>query len=225
MGTVVAARDERLQRPVALKLLRTDTATDTTLRLWREARAAAAVRHPAICQVFDVGEEDGHLYIAMELLEGETLAARLARGAMPFGEALDLALTLLDAIDAIHAQQLLHRDLKPANLMLTGRGLKVLDFGLARPPSAATAPTMPITSNLTQEGMMIGTPGYMAPEVLEGAPPDVRSDLFAAGAVLFEMLAGQPAFPGASRSRSRMRSCTRGHRRSPAILQLRPSTA
>jgi TolB-like protein len=198
MGTVVLARDERLERPVALKLLRRDTATDTVLRLWREARAAAAVRHPAICQVFDVGEEGAHLYIAMELLEGETLAARLSRGAMPVHEAIDIALTLLDAVDAIHAQGLLHRDLKPANLMLTARGLKILDFGLARPPSAETAATVAMTSNLTQAGIMIGTPGYMAPEVLEGAPPDHRSDLFAAGAVLFEMLAGQPAFPGAS---------------------------
>jgi TolB-like protein len=198
MGTVVAAIDERLHRRVALKLLRTDGITGTAVRLWREARAAAAVRHPAICQVFDVGETGAHLYIAMELLEGETLTARLLRGPLPVGEAIDLALALLDALHAVHSEGLLHRDLKPANVMLTARGLKVLDFGLARPPASSAAGEGLPTVEITQEGMMLGTPGYMAPEVLEGAAHDMRSDVFAAGAVLFEMLAARPAFPGAT---------------------------
>jgi serine/threonine protein kinase len=194
MGTVVAAFDERLQRPVALKLLHGDTASATSTRLWREARAAAAVRHPAVCQMFDVGDEQGHLYIAMELLEGETLADRLTRGPVPVTDAIDITVALLDALDAIHSRGLLHRDLKPANLMMTPHGLKVLDFGLARAP-LLTSQTM-ATEEGTLAGMLVGTPAYMAPEVLNGALPDVRTDIFAVGAVLFEMLAARPAFAG-----------------------------
>jgi serine/threonine protein kinase/tetratricopeptide (TPR) repeat protein len=196
MGTVVAAHDERLDRPVAIKILHRDVTSGTGVRLWREARAAAAVRHPAVCQVFDVGEDREHLYIAMELLDGETLAARLARGPLTVVEAMDVALALLDAIAAIHARGLLHRDLKPANLMLTSHGLKVLDFGLARAPiRAADAAT---TGDVTLDGMLLGTPAYIAPEVLNGATPDARADLFAVGAVLFEMLSARPAFQGAT---------------------------
>ena len=196
MGTVVAARDERLERPVALKLLRRDAISGTLARLWREARAAAAVRHPAVCQVFDVGEDGEHLFIAMELVEGETLAARLTRGPLTVNETLDLALALLDALEAIHAQGLLHRDLKPANLMLTRHGLKVLDFGLARASTATS--DQGATGEVTLEGVLVGTPAYLAPEVLRGAPPDVRADLFAVGAILFEMLTAEPAFGGAN---------------------------
>lgn len=194
MGTVVAAHDERLQRMVALKLLRKDHASATTARLWREARAAASVRHPAVCQIFDVGEDGAHLYIAMELLDGETLARRVARGPVPVGDTLDLTLTLLDAIEAIHARGLLHRDLKPANLMLTAHGLKVLDFGVAR--GSQLTPPHGITEEATMAGLLVGTPGYIAPEVLNGAFPDARSDIFAVGAVVFEMLAARPAFVG-----------------------------
>jgi serine/threonine protein kinase len=200
MGRVVAARDERLGRPVALKLLRHDAVEgEGGRRLWREARAAAAVRHPAICQIYDVGEQDGHIFIAMELVEGETLTSRLARGPMPVGEAIDLSLALLDALSAIHGAGLLHRDVKPANLMLTPHGLKVLDFGLARPPAGlGVADETLARADVTMAGMLVGTVAYIAPEVISGGAGDQRSDLFAAGAVLFEMLAAQPAFRGAT---------------------------
>jgi serine/threonine protein kinase len=198
MGTVVAALDERLHRHVALKLLHRDALPAAGGRLWREARAAAAVRHPAICQVYDVGEDDLHLFIAMELLEGETLAARVARGPLPATEAVALSLALLDALEAVHANGLLHRDLKPSNMMLTPHGLRVLDFGLARPPLGASAGEGLPTIDVTHAGTLVGTPAYMAPELIEGGDASVRSDMFAVGAILFEMLAGRPAFYGAN---------------------------
>lgn len=200
MGLVVAAEDQRLGRPVALKLLHPDVHDPVGgQRLWREARAAAAIRHPSVCQIFDVGEHDGRIFIAMELVEGETLNGRVARGPLPLEEALELTGALLKALGAIHDYGLLHRDLKPANLMVTSHGLKVLDFGLARPalsPEAhdATRPGPPIT----MAGTIVGTPAYMAPETLEGGEASVASDLFAVGAILYELLAGQPAFKGAT---------------------------
>jgi eukaryotic-like serine/threonine-protein kinase len=193
MGIVYAARDERLNRPVAIKMIRRATAgPDAAERLRREARAAAAVNHPNICQLYDIGEQDGDLFIAMEYLEGESLASRLARGPVPLGESVQITLGALSALDALHAAGLIHRDLKPSNIFLTPHGVKLLDFGLARPvlDDAETRLTMP--------GTMFGTPQYMPPEQVLGQAVDARADLFAAGAILYEALTGRPPFAGAS---------------------------
>ena len=194
MGVVYAARDHRLERTIAVKTL-TAPSTDTTARqrLWREARAAASVNHPNICQIYEIGEDAGRLFIAMELLEGESLSERLRQGPLDAPHALPIALGMLAALAALHARGIIHRDLKPSNVFLTSHGVKLLDFGLARPQLAAevTADT-----GLTQSGVVMGTPRYMAPEQAAGEGADHRSDLFAAGAILFEMLAGRPAFNG-----------------------------
>ena len=195
MGVVYEAFDQRLERRVALKVLRADT-TDAAAgdRLTREARVAARVVHPLICQVFDLGTADGRPYIAMELVEGESLADRLARGPMPPDDAMRTAAIMLDALAVLHGQGIVHRDLKPSNVFLTTTGLKLLDFGLARPvtPVDVTAPP------LTAAGMFVGTPQYASPEQLAGAPVDARTDLFSAAVVAFEMLAGRPPFAGAT---------------------------
>jgi serine/threonine protein kinase len=194
MGIVYAARDERLERTVALKTLSSFADNDTARqRFWREARAAASVNHPNVCQIHEIGEEAGTLFIAMELLEGESLADRLRRGPLPVSEALPIALGMLAALSALHNRGLVHRDLKPSNVFLTAHGVKLLDFGLARVESASSRE--PAVA-LTQSGVVVGTPHYMAPEQAMGEAVDARSDLFAAGAVLFEMLAGRPAFGG-----------------------------
>ncbi len=194
MGEVYAAEDQRLGRQVALKVIRDQPDDDSARRrFWREARAAAAATHPNVCQIFDVGEEGGEAWLAMELLEGEALSARLARGALPVAEAVPLMLGVLAALQALHARGLVHRDLKPSNVFLTPAGVKLLDFGLARPVAAAGGAT---ATELTQAGVLVGTPQYMAPEQLRGEPLDARSDVFAAGALLFEMLAGRKAFEG-----------------------------
>jgi len=194
MGVVYAARDLRLNRTVAIKMIRRSTADpDAAERLRREARAAATLSHPNICQLYDIGEEDGELFIAMEYLEGEPLAARLARGPVPLAEAVQTALGILAALAALHARGLIHRDLKPSNIFLTAHGVKLLDFGLARPVEADAAET-----RLTRPGTLFGTPQYLPPEQVLGQPLDARSDLFAAGVILYEMLTGRPAFTGAS---------------------------
>jgi eukaryotic-like serine/threonine-protein kinase len=194
MGVVYAARDDRLERTIALKMV-TAPATDEIARqrLWREARAAASLNHPNICQIYEVGEDDGRLFIAMELLQGEPLSERLQRGPLPPPEALAIGLDMLAALSALHAQGIVHRDLKPSNVFLTAHGAKLLDFGLARPE---VDESLDATAGLTRTGMMMGTPRYMAPEQAAGEPVDSRTDLFAAGAILFEMLAGRPAFNG-----------------------------
>ncbi len=195
MGEVYAAEDERLGRQVALKVIREQPDDDSARRrFWREARAAAAVTHPNVCQIFDVGETGGEAWLAMELLEGEALSARLARGALPVSEAVPLELGVLGALQALHARGLVHRDLKPSNVFLTPSGVKLLDFGLARPVAGAGEGAT--ATELTQAGALVGTPQYMAPEQLRGQPLDGRSDVFAAGALLFEMLAGRKAFEG-----------------------------
>jgi eukaryotic-like serine/threonine-protein kinase len=194
MGVVYAARDARLDRTVALKMIRrasTDPAAAERLR--REARAAASVSHPNICQLYDIGEEAGDLFIAMEYLEGESLAARLARAPVPPPEAIQISLATLAALDALHSRGLMHRDLKPSNIFLTPHGVKLLDFGLARAIDTAETETQ-----LTQPGTVLGTPQYLSPEQVLGQPVDARSDLFAAGVVLYEMLTGRPPFSGAS---------------------------
>jgi serine/threonine protein kinase/tetratricopeptide (TPR) repeat protein len=194
MGVVYAARDERLERSVALKTL-SSLAHDEVARqrFWREARAAAAVNHPNICQIYEIGEDSGQLFIAMELLEGEALADRLKRGPMSVSDAVPIGLGILAALAALHARGIVHRDLKPSNVFLTPNGVKLLDFGLARPE---TEPALNSMTGLTRTGMVMGTPRYMAPEQMTGDPVETRTDLFAAGAIIFEMLAGRPAFNG-----------------------------
>jgi serine/threonine protein kinase len=194
MGVVYAAEDPGLGRSVALKTLRAGLATDDMReRLRREARAAASISHPNVCQLFEIGEDGGELFIAMELLEGEPLSARIARGPLPVKEAVHVALSVLDALAALHKRGVLHRDLKPSNIFLTPHGAKILDFGIAR---LATEDEQRTMLSLTGEGVVLGTPRYMAPEHASGGVLDHRSDLFAVGAILYEMLAGRPAFDG-----------------------------
>jgi TolB-like protein/predicted Ser/Thr protein kinase len=196
MGVVYEAYDDRLQRTVALKMmLNLDQDQTARQRFWREARAAASVNHPNICQIYDVGEEKGNLFIAMELLEGEPLTDLLARGPMSIDQAVPIAVEMLAALGAIHGRGIVHRDLKPSNVFITRHGVKLLDFGLARPEmDRAIDPEL----GLTRTGIVMGTPHYMAPEQVNNEPIDARTDLFAAGSILFEMLAGRPAFNGKS---------------------------
>jgi serine/threonine protein kinase/tetratricopeptide (TPR) repeat protein len=194
MGVVYAARDERLERTVAVKTM-SSLSTDETARrrFWREARAAASVNHPNICQIYEIGEEAGELFIAMEFLDGEPLAERLQQGPLNVSEAVPIGLGMLAALSALHARSIVHRDLKPSNVFLTSHGVKLLDFGLARPELDRTLSSAP---ELTRTGVVMGTPRYMAPEQVTGEPVDARTDLFAAGAILFEILSGRPAFAG-----------------------------
>jgi TolB-like protein/predicted Ser/Thr protein kinase len=190
MGLVYAARDERLGREVALKtVLAHDAATRE--RIWREARAAASLSHPNVCQVYDLVEEDGRLFLAMELLDGEPLETRMARGVVPLEETLRIAEGILAALAALHERGIVHRDLKPSNVFLTTHGVKVLDFGLALP---LDAPDL----RLTTPGTLVGTPRYMAPEQWRAEAVSPRTDLFVAAVLFFEMLAGRAAFPGDS---------------------------
>jgi serine/threonine protein kinase len=195
MGVVFAAQDERLGRRVAIKMIRSDAATgDTRVRFWREARSAARISHPNVCQVYDIGEEEGALWIAMELLEGEPLLSRLAQGPVPLDQVGSIGLGILAALEALHRHEIVHRDLKPSNVFLTSHGVKLLDFGLARPFDDST--NSMAQQEITSTGIIVGTPRYMAPEQWKGDPVDARTDLFAAGALLYEMLSGNPAFPG-----------------------------
>jgi serine/threonine protein kinase/tetratricopeptide (TPR) repeat protein len=194
MGVVYEAHDERLGRSVAVKMMSGMAGDETArLRFWREARAAASVNHPNICQIYEVGEDPSGPFIAMELLEGQSLADRLQQGALAVPEALPVGLGILAALSALHARGVVHRDLKPSNVFLTPHAVKLLDFGLARP---GMEPALDVTGGLTRPGIVMGTPRYMAPEQATGAAVDFRADLFATGAILFEMLAGRPAFAG-----------------------------
>jgi serine/threonine protein kinase len=195
MGVVYAARDERLDRTVALKTIRGETDDASRKRLWREARAAAGVSHPNICQLYEVEETDGGLILAMELLAGEPLGSRVMRGPLSPADTSTIALQVLDALDALHARGVIHRDLKPSNLFLTPHGVKLLDFGLARPIASLGAES---ATRLTEVGTIVGTPNYMAPEQVRGEALDARTDLFALAAMLFEMLSGKVAFQGAT---------------------------
>jgi serine/threonine protein kinase/tetratricopeptide (TPR) repeat protein len=197
MGVVYAARDERLERTVALKTMSSLARDDKARkRFWREARAAASVNHPNVCQLYEIGEDGGELFIAMELLEGESLAERLRREPLSVAETVPIGLGMLAALQALHARGIVHRDLKPSNVFLTTHGVKLLDFGLARPTDPEVAQSLGSASDLTRAGMIVGTPRYMAPEQVTGDALDARTDLFAVGAILFEMLAGRPAFAG-----------------------------
>ena len=202
MGEVYRARDTRLDRDVAIKVVTEQVAMTPELkaRFEREAKAISSLNHPNICTLFDVGHQDGVDFLVMELLEGESLATRLERGPLPAQELLRIAIQVADALDKAHRQRLVHRDLKPGNIMITRAGAKLLDFGLARPvglgatPSGSHTPTM--TRQLTAEGSLVGTFHYMAPEQLEGAEADPRTDLWALGVTLYEMATGKHAFEG-----------------------------
>jgi serine/threonine protein kinase/tetratricopeptide (TPR) repeat protein len=196
MGVVYEAFDERLERKVALKLLKSALDPGMRTRFWREARTAAAISHPNVCQVFDVGDAEGVTFLAMELLEGQSLAQRLLAGPLSVAETVTIALGLLAALGALHEKQLVHRDVKPANLFLTPHGVKLLDFGLTMYSQAGpAAETRAVVGEaLTMPGVLLGTPSYMAPEQIRGETLTPATDLFAVGAMLFEMLTGKRAF-------------------------------
>jgi eukaryotic-like serine/threonine-protein kinase len=200
MGEVYKARDTRLDRTVAIKVLPPHTAEnpEARQRFEREARAVSSLNHPHICTLYDVGQQDSTDFLVMEYLEGESLAARLARGPLPVEQALWYGIEIADALAQVHRQGVFHRDLKPGNIMLTKGGAKLLDFGLAKRayprPSAGDEPT--VSADLTKEGTLLGTVPYMAPEQLQGRECDARTDIFAFGAVLYEMVSGRRPFAG-----------------------------
>jgi serine/threonine-protein kinase len=206
MGEVYKAMDTRLDRIVAIKVLPPAVSTDPErkLRFEREAKTVAALSHPHICPVFDVGSEGGIDFLVMEYLDGETLEQRLKGGALPPDQAIRIGIQLADALAAAHRAGIVHRDLKPGNVILTKGGAKLLDFGLAKTSAPAVAgnlsmlPTTP--PNLTAQGTILGTFQYMAPEQLEGHEVDHRTDIFAFGSVLYEMVTGQKAFQGKSQA-------------------------
>jgi eukaryotic-like serine/threonine-protein kinase len=216
MGEVYRARDTRLDRTVAVKVLASHLSSSPELkqRMEREGRAISSLNHPHICQLYDIGSQNGTDYLVMEFLEGETLAERLRKGAMPLAEVYKIGIAVAEALAVAHRSGIVHRDLKPGNIMLTAGGAKLMDFGLAKPlgvqaasgsgsaaPSFTAAATMsgpsPLTP-LTTAGSVIGTIQYMSPEQIEGKEADARSDIFAFGAVLYEMVAGKRPFQGKS---------------------------
>jgi serine/threonine protein kinase len=206
MGEVYKARDTRLERTVAVKVLpqHLSSSPEVRLRFEREAKTISQLSHPHICALYDVGREGEHEYLVMELLEGETLSDRLAKGPLPLDQTLRFGVEIADALDKAHRQGIVHRDLKPANVMITKSGVKLLDFGLAKamtpaaPAGSLTA--LPTQEGLTQEGTILGTIQYMAPEQLEAKVVDARTDIFAFGATLYEMATGKKAFSGASQA-------------------------
>ena len=226
MGEVYKARDTRLDRTVAVKILPEALAADPQFkeRFGREARAISQLTHPHICTVYDVGDQapstgsgQAVAYLVMELLDGGTLADRLSKGALPLDQALTIAIAIASALDSAHRAGIVHRDLKPGTVMLTKAGAKLLDFGLAKAtgvvrgfsPAVAGGPegphytptALPTTpANLTAQGTILGTFQYMAPEQLEGRDADTRTDIFAFGAVVYEMLTGHTAFEGKSQA-------------------------
>lgn len=216
MGEVYRARDTRLERTVAIKVLNSSLVASPSLksRFEREAKTISQLSHPNICTLYDVGHEDGTDYLVMEFLQGESLAERLKRGPLPLKELVAIGCDIADALERAHRAGVVHRDLKPGNVMLTRTGAKLLDFGLAKPaamsaaaggPSAPllsaamtlTSPT-PQQSPLTQQGALVGTVQYMSPEQIQGLEADTRSDIFALGAMLYEMATGKRAFDGKS---------------------------
>jgi eukaryotic-like serine/threonine-protein kinase len=216
MGEVYRARDTRLDRSVAIKVLASHLSSSPELkqRMEREARAISSLNHPHICQLYDIGSQDGADYLVMELLEGETLAERLRKGPLPLPEVLRIGIAVAEALAAAHRRGIVHRDLKPGNIMLTQGGAKLMDFGLAKPlglsdagagsgtpPSFTAMPTLsgpnPL-SPLTTAGSIVGTIQYMSPEQIEGKEADARSDIFAFGSVLYEMGTGKRPFEGRS---------------------------
>lgn len=207
MGEVYKGRDTRLGRTVAIKLLPRELAAnpDARQRLEREARSISQLSHPNICTVYDVGHQDGTDFVVMEYLEGETLEQRLLRGPIPLEPSIRYAIEIADALATAHKRGIVHRDLKPANIMLTKAGAKLMDFGLAKqadasPVGIALTEMTTQQGKLTEQGTIIGTLQYMAPEQLEGKEADARTDIFALGEVIYEMMTGKPAFSGKSRA-------------------------
>jgi Tol biopolymer transport system component len=216
MGEVYRALDTRLDRSVAVKVLAShlSSSPELKLRMEREARAISSLNHPHICQLYDIGSQNGTDYLVMEFLEGETLAERLRKGALPLAEIFKIGIAVAEALAVAHRQGIVHRDLKPGNIMLTPSGAKLMDFGLAKPlgiqaaaPGSGAAPSFTAVatmsgvsplSPLTTAGSIIGTIQYMSPEQIEGKEADARSDIFAFGAVLYEMAAGKRPFAGKS---------------------------
>ena len=219
MGEVYRARDTRLDRTVAVKILPSHLSDDAGARqrFEREARTISSLNHPHICTLHDVGSQDGTSYLVMEFVQGESLEARLQKGPLPLKQGLEWAVQICDALEKAHRAGIVHRDLKPGNIMLTPTGAKLLDFGLAKSAAAMmgavpsgkgnltpSTPTMNLSaltaanSPLTQQGTIVGTFQYMAPEVLQGQEADARSDIFSFGTVLYEMVTGKRAFEGKS---------------------------
>ncbi|HEV2114020.1 MAG TPA: protein kinase [Terriglobales bacterium] len=220
MGEVYRARDTRLGREVAIKVLPQHLSSNPDLkaRFEREAKAISALNHAHICHLYDVGSQAGTDYLVMELLEGESLDKKLERGPLPLKQTLEVGVQIAEALEKAHKSGIVHRDLKPGNIVLTKEGAKLLDFGLAKPNLAAigaiagassgkltpSTPTMSVAAlaspagGLTQQGTIVGTFQYMAPECLQGQEADARSDLFSFGCVLYEMVTGKRAFPGKS---------------------------
>src|SRR3972149_1197787 len=209
MGEVYKAKDTRLDRTVAIKVLPSHLSDNARLkeRFEREARAVSSLNHPHICTLYDIGRENGVDFMVMEHIEGETLADRLRKGALPLDQALRHAIEIADALDKAHRQGVVHRDLKPGNIMLTKSGAKLLDFGLAKVSGSASTPDVATLSSLATEqksltaaGAILGTFQYMAPEQLEGGDIDARTDIIALGAVIYEMVTGKKAFEGKSQA-------------------------
>ena len=210
MGQVFKALDTRLDRSVAIKILPAALAADAVRRerFEREARSISRLEHPNICPLYDVGEHDGHLYLVMQFLDGETLAEKLRNGPLPIKQALEFGVQVAEALATAHRAEIVHRDLKPANIMVTRTGVRLLDFGLARSVQT-TSGAMTIAGSgtgvkrgaLTTEGTILGTLSYMAPEQIDGREVDTRADVFAFGAVLFEIVTGMKAFDGESPAR------------------------
>src|SRR6202049_4665515 len=208
MGEVYKARDTRLDRIVAIKVLPAHLADRAELRerFEREARTIASLNHSHICTLHDIGKQDGIDFLVMEYLEGETLARRLEKGPLPLEQVLHYAIEISDALDKAHRKGVTHRDLKPGNIMLTKSGTKLLDFGLAKlkqevvPANAALSELPTANDPLTAQGTILGTLQYMAPEQVEGKEVDARTDIFAFGAVVYEMATGKKAFEGKSQA-------------------------
>src|ERR1700692_3360835 len=199
MGEVYRARDTRLRRDVAIKVLPQALSLDADRmrRFEQEALATAALNHPNILAVFDIGTSEGSPYVVSELLEGETLRERLRSGAIPVRKTLDYAMQVAHGLAAAHEKGIIHRDLKPENLFVTKDGrVKILDFGLAKltQPDPTVHSSLPTMTHATEAGVVMGTAGYMSPEQVRGASVDARSDIFSFGAILYEMISGKRAF-------------------------------